>query len=123
MNEILLYTGAVLPFVWGISHLFPTGSVVAGFGDISVDNKRIITMEWIIEGIALIFIGALVLVVTFIDAESVVSISVYIVTAICLIALAVVSVFTGFRINFIPFRLCPIIFSTSALCLLTGAFF
>jgi hypothetical protein len=25
--------------------------------EISVDNKRIITMEWIIEGIALIFIG------------------------------------------------------------------
>jgi hypothetical protein len=26
------------------------------FGEISVDDKRIITMEWIIEGIALIFI-------------------------------------------------------------------
>ena len=67
VNHILLYLGAFFTFVWGVSHLFPTKSVVAGFGQISQDNKRIITMEWIIEGVSLIFIGLLVAVVTWLD--------------------------------------------------------
>jgi len=49
-NQILLYTGAAMTLIWGVSHLFPTKSVVKGFGDITIDNKRIITMEWITEG-------------------------------------------------------------------------
>jgi len=36
-----------LPLVWGIAHLFPTKSVVEGFGEISDDNKKIVTMEWL----------------------------------------------------------------------------
>lgn len=58
-NQTLLYMGAFLLFVWGVAHLFPTRSVVSGFGGISHDNQRIITMEWIIEGITLIFMGSL----------------------------------------------------------------
>ena len=46
LNQILLYLGAFFTFAWGVAHLFPTNkSVVKGFGDISQDNKRIITME------------------------------------------------------------------------------
>jgi hypothetical protein len=63
-NQVLLYLGSVLPLGWGIAHLFPTKSVVKGFGDISTDNRRIITMEWIIEGASLIFIGVVVSSVT-----------------------------------------------------------
>lgn len=122
INQILNYIGAFLVFAWGLSHLFPTRNVVAGFGDISHDNRRIITMEWIIEGIALIFIGTLVSVVTFIDHTTLVSKSVFVVSAICLLVLALVSLFTGFRINFLPFRLCPIIFTTSAVLFLMATF-
>ena len=57
MNQILAYIGAGLTTLWGIAHLFPTRNVVADFGDISEDNRHIITMEWIVEGVALIFIG------------------------------------------------------------------
>ena len=46
---------------WGVAHLFPTASVIRGFGPITQDNKRILAMEWIIEGVTLIFIGALVI--------------------------------------------------------------
>ena len=53
INLVLLYAGAALPLIWGVAHLFPTKNVVAGFGDISLDNKRIITMEWINEAAAL----------------------------------------------------------------------
>jgi hypothetical protein len=58
---ILIIIGAAITIIWGISHLFPTKSVVKGFGDITADNKNIIAMEWIVEGVSLIFIGIIVL--------------------------------------------------------------
>jgi hypothetical protein len=109
-NLVLLYLGAVLTALWGISHLFPTCSVVKGFGEISIDNKHIITMEWIVEGVSLIFIGVLVAVVTFVDPSGRVSKAVFSISAIGLFVLALVSLFTGFKIKFLPFRLCPVIF-------------
>ena len=53
INQTLLYCGAALPLFWGVAHLFPTRQVIAGFGSISEDNKRILTMEWIIEGVGI----------------------------------------------------------------------
>ena len=120
INLVLLYLGAAIPAIWGIAHLFPTQSVVHGFGEISLDNVRIITMEWLIEGIALILIGLLVATVTFIDPSSIVSQAVYVISAAGLIVLAIVSLFTGFKINFLPFKLCPFIFTGSALLILIG---
>ena len=70
INQVLAYIGAGFVAFWGIAHLFPTKNVVADFGDISEDNRNIITMEWIVEGVALIFIGALVATVTVVDASS-----------------------------------------------------
>ncbi|UCG79233.1 MAG: hypothetical protein JSV21_05265 [Nitrospirota bacterium] len=119
-GEILIYIGAFLPWAWGISHLFPTRSVVKGFGNISDDNRNIITMEWLTEGVALIFLGTLVAAITYIDPLSSVSGAVYIISSGCLIILAVVSLFTGFKINFLPFRLCPIIFTSSAVLIIHG---
>jgi hypothetical protein len=121
MNQILLYLASAIALLWGISHLFPTRSVVAGFGDISVDNRHIITMEWVIEGVALIFIGVLVATVTYIDFTAAVSTAMYVVTAVTLIVLAVVSLFTGFNVDFLPFKLCPFIFSAAAVLILLGA--
>lgn len=122
IHLILLYIGSALPFFWGVSHLFPTRSVVAGFGDISPDNKRIITMEWIIEGVALMFIGILVAGVTFIDPAGFVSRAVYWICIVTLIALSVVSLFTGFKISFLPFKLCPVIFTTASVLILLGMY-
>jgi hypothetical protein len=121
MQIILLYLGAALTALWGISHLIPTGNVVAGFGEISDDNRHIITMEWIVEGVSLIFIGALVAVVTFVDPQAGVSRAVYIVSAIGLLALALVSLFTGFKVKFLPFKLCPFILTASAVLVIIGA--
>ena len=115
INFVMLYLSAALTAIWGIAHLFPTGSVVRGFGVISADNQRIITMEWIVEGVSLIFIGTLVASVTFIDPTGGVSKAVFLLSAILLFVLALVSLFTGFKVNFLPFRLCPFIFTASAL--------
>jgi hypothetical protein len=120
MDHILIYIGAGLTVLWGTAHLFPTKGVVAGFGDISQDNRRIITMEWIVEGVALIFIGIQVATVTFLDPASTASFAVYLVSMIALLVLALVSLFTGFKVNFLPFKLCPFIFGLSAVLILLG---
>ena len=122
LSQILLYIGAAIPVFWGIAHLFPTKSVVAGFGEISLDNRRIITMEWIIEGVALIFLGALVAGVTMIDHQSAISGVVYLISSAALLVLAVVSLFTGFKISFLPFKLCPFLFTTSAILIIVANF-
>jgi hypothetical protein len=120
LNDILLYLGGVITLLWGVSHLFPTKSVVKGLGEISEDNKNIITMEWIVEGVALIFIGFIVIGVTIIGTAGVVTLFIYYSSAGCLIVLAVVSVFTGFRINFFAFKMCPYLFTISALLIILG---
>jgi hypothetical protein len=123
LNQVLLYSGSAFISFWGIAHLFPTKSVVAGFGEISVDNKQIITMEWIIEGIALIFIGSIVAIVTAIDHTSSIALVIYLSSVVVLIVLAIVSFFTGFKISFLPFKLCPVIFITSAVLIILGGLF
>ena len=122
INHVLLYSGSFLPFFWGASHLFPTRGVVKGFGEISVDNKRIITMEWIIEGIALIFIGIVVASVTYIDYTNMISRTIYWISFLMLNTLSVISFFTGFKINFLPFKLCPVIFTSSSILILLGCY-
>ena len=121
VNQILAYIGAGFVAFWGIAHLFPTKNVIAGFGEISEDNRNIITMEWIVEGVALIFIGVLVATVTVVDAASSVTHAVYWLAVVGLNALSVVSLFTGFKVNFIPFKLCPVIFTGASILILLGA--
>jgi hypothetical protein len=121
MAEILLLTGAMLTAFWGVAHLFPTRPVVEGFGDISLDNRRIITMEWITEGVSLIFIGSLVAAVTLTERAAPVSAVVYYSSAAAMIVLAIVSLATGFKVNFLPYKLCPVIFALSALLFIVGA--
>jgi len=106
---------------WGVAHLFVTRGVVAGFDDLTTDNRRIITMEWIVEGVALISTAAFVAVATAIQPEASVSSAIYAVATGTLVALAVISLFTGFKVTFLPFRLCPFIFGISAALLIWGA--
>ena len=119
-DKILLLTGSALTAVWGIAHLFPTKGVVKGFGDISRDNKMIITMEWIIEGVTLIFIGVLTGIITFADYTNEISGIVFLSVVIMLVVLSIISLFTGLKVNFLPFKLCPIIFSGSAVLIFIG---
>jgi len=118
--EILIYIGAALPFLWGIAHFFPTKSIVRGFVDISTDNRNIVAMEWIIEGVALVFIGSLVATVTAMEPRGAVTTAVYLASSACLVVLAAVSLFTGFTIPFLPFRLCPVMFTSSAVLIILG---
>lgn len=123
INSIILYVSAAMLIFWGIGHLIPTHSIVKDFGHVSPDNKRIIAMEWIIEGVFLIFIGSVIVVLTCFDYKNEISIIIYLLCFIALNILALVSLFTGFKIRFLPFRLCPFIFLTSAFLIIIALFF
>ena len=117
----LLYVAAALAGLWGIAHLFATRGVVSGYGELTPDNRRIITMEWIVEGVALVSLASLVVAVTAVDPATAVSSVAYAVAVATLLVLALVSLATGFRIAFLPFRLCPFIFTLAAVLIALGA--
>jgi hypothetical protein len=122
LKLILLIIGSISVIIWGIAHLFPTKAVVKGFGDISPDSKNILKMEWITEGFSLIFTGTLVLLVTIIgENENITSEIVCIASSVFLFSMAILSLLTGFKVNFLPYKLCPIIFSISGILILTGS--
>ena len=120
MNTVFFYLSGAMTMIWGIAHLFPTKNVIKNFGDISIDNKRIITMEWIIEGVSLIFIGMLTILITSTDNSNKVSRVVYLSIIVMLVTLSIISFFTGFKVRFLPYKLCPVIFLTSAILILLG---
>ncbi len=117
VNQVVLYIAAAMLAFWGVAHLVPTKNVVAGFGGISPDNRRIITMEWIVEGVALLSLAAFVAATTATQPVS----AVYAVAIGTLLVLAVVSLLTGFRVAMLPFKLCPVIFTVAALLIAWGA--
>jgi hypothetical protein len=121
MSQSALYIASALLGFWGISHLFATKGAVAGFGDLTADNRRIIVMEWISEGVALISTATFVAAVTAVEPGAAISSVVYAVAVGTLIVFAGVSLFTGFRVAFLPFRLCPFIFAVSAALIAWGA--
>lgn len=62
-GEFLIDISSVI-IVWGVAHNIPVKSIVWSFGEISKNNKLIISMEWIAEGLLLIFIGVINIMIT-----------------------------------------------------------
>ena len=121
-NEVLLYAGSAVSIAWGIAHLVPTKSVVKGFGDISADNRRIITMEWLAEGFTLIFIGLLVALITALyDHSNAISLLVYRVSGGMLVAMAALTALTGARTKIIPIKICPFILVSVVVLFILGS--
>ncbi len=120
MRTILLYISSFFLVFWGMAHLFPTRNVIRGFGDIAADNRKILAMEWINEGATLVFLGILVLTITLTDPAHAVSKLVFICVFGFLNILSMISLFTGFRVNFLPYKLCPVIFTGSSILILLG---
>jgi hypothetical protein len=119
LQAALAYVGSAVVFLWGIGHLMPTRGIVEGFGDVGHDNRMIINMEWIIEGVTLCFLGVLVAVTASILGPGNAATS--LVTrlgALMLLVLAAISAFTGARTSVLPMKLCPIMKSVVALVFL-----
>jgi hypothetical protein len=62
-----MFAGAAILLFWGLMHISKTVPVVKTFGELSIDNKRILSMEWISEGMLLVFLGLLVTLVTLVE--------------------------------------------------------
>jgi len=123
MSELLLYLGGAITILWGTAHLYPTKKIVQGFGDISRDNRLVLTMEWIAEAILLIFTGTLVLLTTArFGADGAATQATSAASAVMLLVLAGVSAATGGRVDFIMYRLCAPIFALSSALIILGAF-
>jgi hypothetical protein len=122
INTVLLSVGSVVIFLWGMAHIAATSSVVNGFGELSEDNRRIITMEWIGEGLTLCFIGTVVMLASVIACSMNPLLPiVYRGSAIMLMVLAVVSTATGARTSFLPMKICPVIKTSVAVMFLLGS--
>jgi hypothetical protein len=121
INAILLYIGSAVITVWGIAHIVPVKSVVSGFGEISQDNRRIITMEWIAEGLTLCFIGLLVLFVTILAGpKNNLSNIVYWASTGMLVAMAILTSATGARTSIVPIKICPWVKTAVAIIFILG---
>ena len=116
----MLYAGSAILIGWGIAHIvIPTKGIVAGFGPITKDNRHILLMEWLMEGVLLIFLGLLVALVRVFAPENELGPTiVYRASAAVLIIMAVISIYTGARTAIVPMRLCPLIFTSAALLFL-----
>ena len=122
INTVLLSIGSVVVFLWGIAHLAATKSVVSGFGNISEDHRRIITMEWLGGGLTLCFIGTIVMLSDVIGCSMnpVVPI-IYRGSAIVLVIMAVISALTGAKTPILPMRICPVIKAAVAVMFFLGS--
>lgn len=120
--ELLLYAGSTLIFMWGVAHVVPTKMVVAGFEPLSRDNRLVLTMEWVAEGLALMFIGGLCALVTVVvGPRGAGARTVYWACAAMLLALAAWTALMGGRTRVVQFKICPIVKSVVAGLLIVGS--
>lgn len=121
-GPLLVYIASFVVAAWGIAHIIPTHSVVAGFGPLTETNRRIITMEWVAEGGTLCFIGVVALLtVLFGGAGAPFSLLVYRTLAGMLLLMAVWTQLTGARTPIIPIKICPVVKTIAAVLFILGS--
>ena len=122
MATVLAYVAAGLVGLWGVAHAVPTRRVLADFKPITADNRRVVLQEWMAEAFTMWGLAAMVVAATSVDAGSDVTVWVYRVAAALLVALAVLTGFTGARTPVIWFKICPVLLGGSAVLLLTASY-
>ncbi len=117
IDSAMLFAGSAILIAWGIAHsTIPTKGIIRGFAPLTPDNRRILMMEWHMEGILLVFLGLLVtLVRIFAPEEEATPTIVYRAAALVLVLMAALSAATGARTRIGPMKLCPPIFLIAAM--------
>ncbi|MFJ4693946.1 hypothetical protein [Streptomyces sp. NPDC088766] len=95
--------------------------MVAGFGEISADNRRVLVQEWLAEAVTMWSFAVLIVVVTAVGGGTSVAHWTYRVTAGALLVLAVLTALTGARTPVVWFKICPVLLSASAVLLLVAS--
>jgi hypothetical protein len=122
VDDYLFLIGGLVTVIWGIAHLIPTRAIVKMFGDISDDNKRILTMSWIVESIALIFIGSMVVLTVAIAGTE--NEAIRILTwsaAAAMFTFVGLNLFTGFKTSIMPIKACVFVDGLAGILFLTGS--
>ena len=121
-GAVLANVASAVLVVWGIAHLAPTRRVAKSFGELTGDNRRILVMEWIAEGITHISLGVLVALVTIVEGlGDPATPLVYRVVAAVLAVMAALTAATGARTPVIWFRVCPFVLSGAAALLVVAS--
>lgn len=119
--DVLGYVAAALIGGWGIAHALPTKRLIAWFGPMTVDHRRVFTQEWLAESLTMWGMAALVVAVTITAGDTRVTAIVYRVIAGFLVALAVLTALTGARTPKVWFKVCPLLLACSAALLLVAS--
>ena len=122
MSAVLAYVAAVVIAAWGVAHAVPTRQVIAGFGPVSADNRRVIMQEWLAEAFTMWGFAAWVVAATAAGgAATDVRAWVYRVAAALLVALGVLTALTGARTPVVWFKVCPVVMVGAAVLLLVAS--
>ena len=115
LGPLLNYLASALVIGWGVAHIVPTREVVKSLGETAIDSRRIMEMEWVAEGLALIFIGLSTFVLTAAAGlADPVAVLVYRMNAAALIVFAAWTYLAGFKTDLLPIKLCPAVLSAAA---------
>ncbi len=121
-GAVVAYVASAVLIGWGAAHLTPTRAVAASFGEITRDNRRILIMEWIAEGVTHISLGVLIVLITVVEgAGDSATQLVDLVVAAVLLVLAALTAATGSRTPVVWFRICPFVLSGAAALLVLAS--
>jgi hypothetical protein len=122
MSTVLAYVAAAVIALWGVAHAVPTRQVVAGFGPITTNNRRVFVQEWLAEALTMWGIAAIVIAATAADGVVTdVADWVYRVAAALLLALGMLTALTGARTHVVWFKVCPVLMAIAAGLLLAAS--
>lgn len=121
MGALLAYVAAALVAVWGVAHAVPTRQVVAGFGPITVDNRRILRQEWLAEAFTMWGTAAIVIAATVAGGAADAQAWVYRAAGGLLVAMGILTALTGARTPVVWFKICPVLLGGAAGLLLAAS--
>jgi hypothetical protein len=121
MSTALAYAAAAVIALWGVAHVIPTRQVLTGFSQVSADSRRIITQEWLAEGLTMWGIAGFVIAATAVTGASDGRVWAYRVAAGLLLAIGVLTALTGARTPVVWFKVCPVVMAAGAALLLTAS--
>lgn len=121
MSGILIAAGGASALVWGVAHIVPVKAVVRSFEPLGADERRILTMEWVAEGLALVFLGVLILALDGAGGrgEPAGRLALSLVAAFLLV-MALWTRLTGARTSSVPIRACPYVKTAAAALVAAG---
>ena len=121
VSTFMLLTGSLVIIGWGFAHLSATRAVLKGFGEITTDNRLLVLMEWLAEGLTLCFLGLLVLTMTILGGKmNPFAALVCRLSSLMLLTLAGLSLLTGAKSSLIPLKISPWAKTAGALLILLG---